>query len=93
MNNIQSYGLNASSYQYDGTGNLIYDEGESMKIEWNASGKVRTVTNPKVELLFGYTPLGQRQVKETTGSEGKRVQYYLHDASGNVLCIYEVNVE
>ena len=90
LNHIEAYGLNASSYQYDGTGNLIYDEGESMKIQWNASGKVRTVTNPKGELVFGYTALGQRQVKETADGDGKRAQYYLHDASGNILCIYEV---
>jgi RHS repeat-associated protein len=78
-------GLTSSKYRYDAIGNLVHDTGEGLEISWNASGKVDTIwKNGNVLSTFRYSATGQRQVKET----GNMIDYYIHDASGNVMCIY-----
>ena len=76
-------------YQYDANGNLIYDGEERMRISWNAAGKVQSVDKSGLNLSFAYSPMGQRQVKYTATPQAKEARYYIHDAAGNVMCIYE----
>ncbi len=77
-------------YAYDPIGNLEYDFREQMNIFWNAAGKVRHISTPDISLDFFYSPTGQRQVKQITTAGGiPASQYYIHDATGNVMCVYE----
>ena len=79
------WGLCTGGYRYDAIGNLIRDNGEGLDISWNAAGKVDTIwKNGNVLSTFRYSATGQRQMKKT----GDITDYYIHDASGNVMCIY-----
>ena len=85
LRSITATGLNSSSYQYDAVGNLTHDSGERLRVAWNAAGKVdRIWRNDSLLTMFRYNPTGQRQVKQ----RGDTTDYYLHDAAGNVMCIY-----
>ncbi len=85
LRSITATGLNSSSYQYDAVGNLTHDSGERLRVAWNAAGKVdRIWRNDSLLTMFRYNPTGQRQVKQ----RGDTTDYYLHDATGNVMCIY-----
>ena len=82
---ITSTGIASSAYQYDALGNLVRDNAEGLTVGWNAMGKVDTIhRNGSLLSSFRYSPTGQRQVK--TDSSG--VTFYIHDATGNVMCIY-----
>ena len=82
------WGLNTGGYRYDAIGNLIRDNGEGLDISWNAAGKVDTIwKNGNVLSTFRYSATGQRQMKKTRNI----TDYYIHDASGNVMCIYRVS--
>ncbi len=85
LNAITATGLNSSTYRYDAIGNLTQDTGVGLEISWNAAGKVDTIwKNDSVLSTFSYSATGQRQIKKT----GKITDYYIHDASGNIMCIY-----
>jgi RHS repeat-associated protein len=82
------WGLNTGGYRYDAIGNLTRDNGEGLDISWNAAGKVDTIwKNGNVLSTFRYSATGQRQMKKTRNI----TDYYIHDASGNVMCIYRVS--
>ncbi|MBR4536059.1 MAG: hypothetical protein IKO62_05315, partial [Bacteroidales bacterium] len=86
LNAITATGLNSGTYRYDAVGNLFDDTGENLEISWNAAGKVDTIwKNGNLLSTFLYSATGQRQVKKT----GNNTYYYIHDASGNVMCIYK----
>ena len=86
LDSITSHATLASSrYHYDAIGNLTRDNGEGLDISWNAAGKVDTIwKNGNLLSTFQYSATGQRQMKKT----GNLTDYYIHDASGNVMCIY-----
>ena len=84
---ITAVGINSSTYSYDAIGNLANDSGENIGITWNAMNKVKTVVTPNSTLHFAYSPTGQRQIKKT----GDKTEYYLHDATGNTMCVYELS--
>ncbi|MBO4655386.1 MAG: hypothetical protein J5644_07555 [Bacteroidales bacterium] len=85
LDSISASGISSGSYQYDAIGNLTRDTGEGLEISWNAAGKVDTIwKNGSVLSTFCYSATGQRQMKKT----GNITDYYIHDASGNVVCIY-----
>ena len=85
LGSIASTGIASSAYQYDALGNLVRDNAEGLTVGWNAMGKVDTIRrNGNILSMFCYSPTGQRQVK--TDSSG--TTYYIHDATGNVMCIY-----
>ena len=85
LGSITSTGIASSAYQYDALGNLVRDNAEGLTVGWNAMGKVDTIRrNGNILSTFRYSPTGQRQVK--TDSSG--TTYYIHDATGNVMCIY-----
>jgi len=87
LQGIIATGINSSTYSYDAIGNLANDSGESVGVTWNAMNKVKTVVTPNSTLHFAYSPTGQRQIKKT----GDKTEYYLHDATGNIMCVYELS--
>ena len=85
LGGIAATGLQSGSYQYDALGNLVCDNAEGLTVSWNALGKVDTIQKNGLLLTrFQYSPTGQRQVKASLSD----TIYYIHDATGNVMCIY-----
>lgn len=86
------------NYKYDSIGNMVRDIYNNQKVVWDVYGKVRciidTVTNDI--LFYDYDGAGNRIRKEivskTTGEEEThRGEYYVNDASGNLLATYKQN--
>ena len=79
------------SYTYDLIGNLTQNGGDGIQnIEWNIYGKVKEVrkTNGTI-ITYKYDGTGNRIYKEVRTTTTNHTNYYLRDASGNVLAIYE----
>jgi len=95
----------ADNYEYDAIGNLIKDKSEKITITWNVYGKVATISpsdpsSTKPYITFSYDAIGNRVKKEvnTTPYNGSAplrdpanivTTYYVRDASGNVMAVYE----
>ncbi len=88
-----------NNYGYDRSGNLIRDISNRInRIEWNVQGKVKSIShyaNTNLEdlpnMVFRYDPAGNRIVKITkkgTNPEDINYTYYVRDASGNVMSVY-----
>ncbi|OFY82815.1 MAG: hypothetical protein A3F72_01650 [Bacteroidetes bacterium RIFCSPLOWO2_12_FULL_35_15] len=80
----------ANNYGYDEIGNLIRDNQEHIgNIEWTVYGKIKKITFPpgfgKNDIVFDYDPSGNRIAKHSNGED----TYYVRDAQGNVMSIYE----
>ncbi len=90
-----------NNYSYDAEGRLIKDEQESIaKIEWRVDGKVRKIIrkedSAKDNLEFDYNAMGQRIAKHVYDNQTgllKKSTYYILDAQGNQLSMYEHKVE
>ncbi len=89
-----------SSYAHDPTGNLVQDRGDSVQISWNVYGKVSEVKplngSKKPYLRYLYDAAGNRILKEVNAGPADRSQpgkirttYYVRDAQGNILSVYE----
>jgi RHS repeat-associated protein len=87
------------NYAYDDIGNLIKDKQEEIeKIEWTVYGKIRKVIrteeSTKPSLEFGYDASGNRISKKVIWPEGLiKITYYIRDASGNVMAVYQKQEE
>lgn len=92
----------AGNYAYLADGNLKQDaKAEIQNISWNVQNKVRHVrrlaSSDQPDLEFRYGPGGQRTVKiakpRNGGNASSEAQwtytYYIHDAQGNPMAIYE----
>ena len=87
---------NTHNYQYDEIGQLVADKTEGINtIRWTVAGKVsqiiKNLGNGKTRgISFAYDGLGNRISKRvyTTG-EPTDITYYIRDAQGNVLAVYE----
>lgn len=93
---IKDQSLYSANYVYNNIGNLIKDETQEIAdIEWTVYGKVSRITRkpgstkPDIELYYNAT--GDRVMKKIIPNNGTPVhtEYYVHDASGNVLAVYE----
>jgi RHS repeat-associated protein len=93
-------GQAAGNYGYDAIGQLTSDASESSTITWNVYKKVTKVTHSsgtKPNLEFLYDPMGNRVCKivkpQSGGTEDPSsawtYTYYVHDATGNVMSVYE----
>ncbi len=94
------------NYDYDAIGNLIKDQTEEIaNIDWNVYGKVASITrtsgSTKKDLAFKYDPSGNRIckiVKDRDASTGTKSEeywtytYYNRDAQGNVMAVYNRDV-
>lgn len=78
----------AINYAYDSIGNMIKDNASGItSLGWTVYGKPRKIVKSGSTINFFYDASGQRIVKEVTGS-GALKQYYIKDAQGNTLAIY-----
>jgi YD repeat-containing protein len=91
--NLQNDDLDSqavNNYVYDEIGNLIQDKSEGIDtIGWTVYGKVqrvvKTVNGQKQTVEYRYDGTGNRVMKVTS----TKTTYYVRDASGNVMAIYE----
>ena len=87
-----------NNYRYDQEGRLIYDEQEDLSISWRVDGKVKKITrtdNAKQNIRFDYDAMGHRIAKHVLNSSDvlQKSTYYVLDAQGNTLSIYERKVD
>lgn len=88
-----------NNYRYDEIGNLISDKAEGIDlIEWMVSGKVKNIQRATsgatgTNLKFEYDALGNRIRKvnqvDIQNSNSWKSTWYVRDASGNVMSVYE----
>jgi RHS repeat-associated protein len=81
------------SFECDANGNLTkhFKPTGATSFEWNAYGKVRQVTTSTATMTFGYDAQQNRLRKTVTTSSGTKTTYYIRDAQGNALAVYEQN--
>jgi RHS repeat-associated protein len=83
------------NYDYDDIGNLLKDNQEDIaEIKWTVYGKVKSVTRKagsnKPSLEFSYDASGNRVSKKVINTNGiVKTTFYVRDASGNTMAIYE----
>src|SRR5690554_1720163 len=86
-----------NNYSYDAEGRLVKDRQEEIDtIIWTVSGKVkeirRSFESTKKNLIFEYDAFGNRIAKHVYDNESlmlERSTYYILDAQGNQLSMYE----
>lgn len=85
-----------NNYRYDAEGRLLRDLQEEIElIDWRVDGKVLKITRPssssKKNLIFEYDAMGNRVVKHvlTSADVLEKSTYYILDASGNTMSVYE----
>jgi RHS repeat-associated protein len=83
----------AGNYEYDRIGNLVKDSAEGItKVSWTVYGKIsRIVKGDSVDILYTYGPDGNRISKTVikSGSTDTARTWYVRDATGNVMSVYE----
>ncbi len=83
----------AGNYDYDAIGNLVKDNAEGItSISWTVYGKIRQIVKgDSVMILYTYDPSGNRISKAIikSGSTDTARTWYVRDAQGNVMSIYE----
>ncbi|PUZ24224.1 RHS repeat-associated core domain-containing protein [Chitinophaga costaii] len=79
-----------NNYQYDQIGNLTQDlSGGVTAIQWTVYGKIRSVSRGTAYgISYGYDPGGNR-ISKTITSSNPSTSFYIRDAQGNVLALYE----
>jgi len=91
-----NFNVENNNYQYDEIGNLTSDEAEGISsISWTPYGKIEAIEkDDNTDLSFRYGALGNRTIKSVYDSNGLlNTQYYVRDASGNVMAIYKKTLE
>ena len=86
-----SQGQQSGNYTYDAIGNLTSDVSEGISnISWTVYGKIGSVTKTNgTTVSYTYDASGNR-VSKTVVSQGlSKTTYYVRDASGNVMALYE----
>ena len=93
-------------YEYDENGNLVKEyktldpatytpSNLQMTVDWNLQGKVAAVTKAdpnEPQLSFMYDASGNRIKKRVEEPSGVTETYYVRDAQGNVMAIYEKKI-
>ncbi len=82
----------ADNYSYDAIGNLVGDVSEGLTVRWNVYGKIAEITKAiggNQHIGYGYDGSGSRIRKTITSGGNTTHTYYVKDASGNVLGVYE----
>lgn len=82
-----------NSYSYDATGNLVTSSDESglKQIAWTPYGKVKSVTKAdgSGRMEYGYDAAGNRVLKKFVLPNLTKSHFYVRDASGNIMAVYE----
>lgn len=83
----------ANNYTYDASGNLIADAQGGSTITWSPYGKVLEVYSSAFAstTTFGYDAQQNRTHKRQTSLSSDISTYYIRDAQGNVMAVYEKN--
>lgn len=83
----------AGNYDYDAIGNLVKDSAEGItSISWTVYGKIRQIVKgDSVVIVYTYDPSGNRISKAIikSGSTDTARTWYVRDAQGNVMSVYE----
>jgi RHS repeat-associated protein len=90
----------ANNYSYDEEGRLIKDTQEGIeRITWRVDGKVKSIERPsdsgKKNVSFDYNAFGNRIAKHVFDDNWnlEKSTYYILDAQGNQLSMYEHTVD
>ncbi len=80
-----------NNYEYNSIGQLVKNNEEGIEYIYNASGLVTEIKKNNLTLVkFFYNDKGHRVKKEVySGSSLTRTDYYIRDAAGTALAIYE----
>ncbi len=80
-----------NNYEYNSIGQLVKNNEEGLEYIYNASGLVTEIKKNNLTLVkFFYNDKGHRVKKEVySGSSLTRTDYYIRDAAGTALAIYE----
>jgi RHS repeat-associated protein len=81
-----------NNYTYDRIGNLEKDVAEGIDtIRWTVYGKINRVRKSSGATIidYGYDPGGNRISKKVIASGDTTKTFYVRDAQGNVLAVYE----
>ncbi|WP_072362394.1 RHS repeat-associated core domain-containing protein [Chitinophaga sancti] len=80
-----------NNYIYDKIGNVIKDVvGGISNIEWNVYGKIKEITKTDgSKISFKYDANGHRVYKQYTHNDITEKAWYIRDALGNTLAVYE----
>ncbi len=83
----------SDNYTYDRIGNLIRDNAEGLDtIRWTVYGKINRIRKNNNSLIsYGYDPFGNRTFKGYQSNDTITQTYYVRDADGNVMGIYQKN--
>jgi RHS repeat-associated protein len=81
------------NYVYDEIGNLVKDVKEGINhIEWNVYGKIAYINKGGITIEYRYDASGNRIAKIVRPDRGiGTYTFYVRDASGNVMAVYEKN--
>jgi RHS repeat-associated protein len=79
------------NYLYDAIGNLIKDKAEGIdSIYWNVYGKISRINKSNgMAIVYVYDAAGNRISKSVTRADSTKLTYYVRDAGGNVMSIYQ----
>lgn len=82
-----------NNYKYDKIGNLVSDSAEGISnIDWTVYGKIKTITKTNGTVIkYAYDPDGNRISKIVTTPGTGDSTYYVRDASGNEMSVYNKN--
>ncbi|MEM6643965.1 MAG: DUF6443 domain-containing protein, partial [Bacteroidota bacterium] len=82
--------FDVGAFVYDEIGNLIDDQAQNTTLDWTVYGKVDRVTHDGAEVTdYTYDPAGNRVSKQQTDPSGSTQTFYIRDASGNILAVYD----
>jgi YD repeat-containing protein len=86
----KSVSIASDNYQYDAIGNLIKDTKENIQnIDWTVYGKIKTITKTDGSTInYTYDAAGNRISKAVTISGTTKYTFYVRDATGNVMGVY-----
>ncbi|HWJ25648.1 MAG TPA: RHS repeat-associated core domain-containing protein, partial [Flavisolibacter sp.] len=78
------------NYLYDGIGNMIKDGAGSIdQIKWTVYGKIESIQKKDgTKISYVYDVSGNRISKTVSTSSSSNTTYYVRDAQGNVLGVY-----
>ena len=82
---------NATNYTYDAIGNLIKDQQEGISnIQWTVYGKIASILKTDGSTLhYAYDAAGNRVEKKYRKGGVDHYTWYVRDAQGNVMAVYE----
>ena len=79
------------NYTYDRIGNMKTDNaGGIASVIWTVYGKIKRIAKSNNDVIeFGYDASGSRTSKAVTAGSTITTTYYVRDAQGNVMAVYE----